>query len=440
MKARAVPGPRAQSRLRLAHMSNKTRVLYIEDDIASQRLVQRVLENHDYEVFVASEGLNGVNLARQYAPNLILMDMNLPGLNGREITTRLRSLPNFADTPIVALTANTSPGHRERALAAGCDGFLSKPINVVSFPREIDSFLEGFREQLDHEAHVTHLEQHAQELVTRLEDKIRALESANRRLRELDRMKNDFMALVSHELRTPLTLLEGYAHLLRERAHDDSGPFPGDLRPLVDGLHVGVDRIGDVINEVINVSRITSGTLQLSMGPVRLSHLFARLERDMSLAAENRRLSLDIGDAADMPVIQGDGRQLYIALKNVVGNAIKYTPDGGAVTVRALPVGDAVDIIVSDTGIGIPLDEQRHIFEHFHVVESVEHHSSSKVAFQGGGLGIGLAITRGIVEAHEGRIWVESEGRDPDALPGSTFHLLLPLRQSQQLEPGGRRT
>lgn len=412
-------------------MSDKTRVLYIEDDVASQRLVQRVLENHDYEVYVAGEGLNGVDLARQHAPSLILMDINLPGLNGREITTRLRGLPNFENTPIVALTANTSPGHRERALAAGCDGFLTKPINVVSFPREIDSFLEGYREQLDHEQHVTHLEHHAQELVTRLEDKIRELEGANRRLRELDRMKDDFMALVSHELRTPLTLLEGYTHLLRERAHDVSGAFPEDLRPLVDGLDVGVNRLSDVINEVINVSRITSGTLQLSMGPVRLGHLLARLERDMLSAAENRHVSLRIERREDLPVIQGDGRQLYIALKNVVGNAIKYTPDGGEVTVHALAVGDAIDVVVHDTGIGVPLDEQRRIFEHFHVVESVDHHSSSKVAFQGGGLGLGLAITRGIIEAHEGRIWVESAGRDPQALPGSTFHLLLPLRPSE---------
>ena len=416
-------------------MLEKTKVLYIEDDIGSQRLVQRVLENHDYEVLIAGEGVAGVSLARQQSPNLILMDINLPGLNGREITTRLRSLPNFGSVPIVALTANTSPGHRERALAAGCDGFLTKPINVVSFPKEIGTFLDGFRERLDHEERLTHLEYHAQELVTRLEDKIEELEDANRRLRELDRMKNDFMALVSHELRTPLTLLEGYTHLLHERAHrtgnGETDEFPPDLTPLVDGLYTGVDRIGQVIGEVINVSRITSGTLQLSIGPVRLGKLFERLEAELASTARERQLRLQILDLEDLPIIDGDGRQLFIALKNVAGNAIKYTPDGGAITVSAYHIGDAVDIVISDTGIGIPLEEQRRIFEHFYVLESVDHHSTSKSAFQGGGLGLGLAITRGIIEGHEGRIWVESTGRDFDALPGSTFHLLLPLRQSR---------
>lgn len=412
-------------------MSGKTKVLYIEDDLASQRLVQRVLENHDYEVLLAAEGLAGVKLARQNNPDLILMDINLPGMNGREITTRLRSISNFAGTPIVALTANTSPGHRERALAAGCDGFLTKPIDVLSFPDEVESFLKGYREKLDQEEHLTHLEVHAKELVTNLEAKVRELEAANQRLRELDRAKSDFMAVVSHELRTPLTLLEGYTHLLFERAHETNEQFPPDMVPLIDGLHKGVDRIGQVINEVINVSRISSGTLQLSLGPVPIVQLFKSLEKEVAGAANERQIALEFADPQDLPVIEGDGKQLLVALKNVVGNAIKYTPDGGQVTVSGRLLDDAVDVIVADTGIGIPMSEQRRIFDHFFMLESVDHHSSSKTAFQGGGLGLGLAITQGIIEAHQGRIWVESPGRDEEVLPGSTFHLLLPLEQTR---------
>lgn len=411
-------------------MSEKTRVLYIEDDAASQRLVQRVLENHDYEVLIAGEGLTGVNLAREQKPDLILMDINLPGMNGREITTRLRSISNLAGTPIVALTANTSPGHRERALAAGCDGFLTKPIDVLSFPGEVASFLKGYREKLDQEEHLTHLEVHAQELVTNLEAKVRELEVANQRLRDLDHAKSNFMAVVSHELRTPLTLLEGYTHLLFERARESDEALPPDLVPLIDGLHKGVDRIAQVINEVINVSRITSGTLQLSLGPVRIEQLFERLEKEIGDDAGEREIELVVSAPQGLPVIEGDGLQLLIALKNVVGNAIKYTPDGGEVTISASLLDDAVDLRVADTGIGIPQEEQRRIFDHFFMLEAVDHHSSSKTAFQGGGLGLGLAITQGIIEAHQGRIWVESAGRDEETLPGSTFHLLLPLQQA----------
>lgn len=412
-------------------MSEKTRVLYIEDDAASQRLVQRVLENHDYEVLLAAEGLTGVNLARERKPDLILMDINLPGMNGREITTRLRSISNVSGTPIVALTANTSPGHRERALAAGCDGFLTKPIDVLTFPDEVASFLKGYREKLDQQEHLAHLEVHAQELVTNLESKVRELETANKRLRDLDRAKSNFMAVVSHELRTPLTLLEAYTHLLFERAHREDEALPTDLATLIGGLQKGVDRIGQVINEVINVSRVTSGTLQLSLGPVRIAELLKSLDEDIGDAARTRQINLFIAKPEGLPPIEGDGKQLLTALKNVVGNAIKYTPDGGDVSVSARLLDDAIDLIVSDTGIGIPKDEQRRIFDHFFMLGAVDHHSSSKTAFKGGGLGVGLSITRGIIEAHQGRIWVESPGRDEKTLPGSTFHLLIPLKQKR---------
>ena len=413
-------------------MSSDTRVLYIEDDVGSQRLVERVLEKHDYEVAIAGEGMEGIDLARQTQPHIILMDINLPGMNGREITTRLRSLSNFRQVPIIALTANTSPGHRERALAAGCDGYITKPINVARFPQQVEKFLKGHRERLAEQEKIQHLELHAQQLVARLEDKIRELEAANEELRELDRIKSSFIALVSHELRTPLTLLEGYAHLLEEHAKTgEPEAYPPGLLDLVRGLETGVKRISQVINEIINVSRIASGRLEISVGPVRLSTIIDDIVNSHARAIEQRNLDVQVDDLSDLPLIQADGKQIGIAISNVFENAIKYTPDGGRVTIRGRAVGDAVDLVVRDTGIGIPHDEQRRIFDHFHILESIEHHSTSKSAFKGGGLGLGLAIARGIIEAHNGRIWVESKGRDVNADSGSTFHLLLPIKQEE---------
>ncbi len=412
-------------------MSEKPKVLYFEDDVGSQRLVQRVLENHNYEVLIAENGVQGLHIARQVTPNLILMDINLPGMNGREITTRLRGLSNLNHVPIIALTANNNPGLRERALAAGCDGFLTKPIDVVTFPNRVNRYLEGYRERLETEEHLVHLEQHAHDMVARLEAKIHELEEVNQRLRELDKMKSDFIALVSHELRTPLTLLEGYTHLLNNQVNTNSQhqQHTPEMVQLLQGLDTGVGRLSQVINEVINVARVASGSLELSLGPVRPSDLMRRVARNMATIAEERQLTLNVEEREELPVIQADGKQLTIALENVVGNAIKYTPDGGSITLRSHLMKNAVGITVKDTGIGIPDYEQRRIFDQFYVLESIEHHSTSKSAFRGGGLGLGLAITRGIVEAHRGRVWVESAGYDPQALPGSTFHLLLPLDQ-----------
>jgi signal transduction histidine kinase len=130
-----------------------------------------------------------------------------------------------------------------------------------------------------------------------------------------------------------------------------------------------------------------------------------------------------------LPLVDTDGAQLRIAIQNVINNAIKFTPDGGVVDIKAEVIGDTIDIIIQDSGIGIAPDQQRVIFDQFHVLGSIDHHSTSKSAFQGGGLGLGLPISKGIIEAHNGRIWVESDGYDPNLTLGSTFHILLPIKQ-----------
>lgn len=401
-------------------------ILYIEDDPASRRLVQRVLGSKGYNVLVADDGLKGIMLAREKQPHLILMDINLPNMDGREITTRLRSLPHFSDVPIVALTANHSPGSRELALAAGCSGFMTKPINVTTFPQNVRDYLEGRVEPLTMEEQSHHLQRHAQNLVERLESNITELERANKRLKELDRLKSDFIILVSHELRTPLTLISGYAHLLDEQIkQNENAPMPSEMvSGVADGLNLGVTRMREVVNEIISVARITSGALDLVLGPVKIHTLIEKVCNEMDDICQKRQLKLHIGDLTKLPVIEADVTQLRAAFDNVIGNAIKYTPDGGEVYVVGRIVDDAVDIVIRDTGIGIPVDEQRRIFEQFYVLGAIEHHSTSKSAFQGGGLGLGLAIARGIVEAHNGRIWVESDGTYKT---GSTFIMQLPV-------------
>jgi signal transduction histidine kinase len=413
-------------------MSAKTTILYIEDDKASQRLVKRVLESHGYDVHIANDGLQGIAIARQERPQLILMDINLPTMDGQEITTRLRSLPHFANTPIVAVTASASPSSRQQALAAGCTGFLTKPIDVVEFPTSIASYLEGRIEPLPDGERSHHLELYAQRLVERLENKIFELQTANQQLRELDRMKSDFIVLVSHELRTPLTLISGYAYLLREKAdrQEQIGEFGKSVGEIANGLAMGVERLSQVVNEIITVSRIASGALDLALGPTRLSAIIAKIVDDITDTCQARSLELVVGRLEDIPVLEADGAQLRIAISNVVNNAVKYTPDGGRVSIYARTIGDAVDIVVQDTGVGIDPEEQRLIFEQFHVLGSIQHHSTSKSAFQGGGLGLGLPIAKGIIEAHHGRIWVESKGRHPSRQPGSTFHILIPVKQT----------
>lgn len=414
-------------------MTHAHTVLYIEDDIASQRLVERVLQSRGYRVFVASNGVDGLRIAKDEKPQLILMDINLPGMNGKEITTRLRSLSHFSHTPIVALTANTSPGSRQQALAAGCSGFLTKPINVAEFPRQVEAFLEGQVEILDPEEQSEQLTLYAQSIVERLESKITELQGANQRLRELDKMKSDFIVLVSHELRTPLTLINGYAFLLKDKEAIFQSAGLSDAAYIVQGLNQGIDRLNEIINNIISVSRIASGNIDLSITPVNLFQLSNQIVTEQRKLSRERKVEVLLDEVvSQLPKVDGDATLLKLAIENVVNNAIKFTPDSGRVVVSGRQVDhNTIALMIRDTGVGISVEDQRRIFERFQVLGAIQHHSTSKSAFQGGGIGLGLAIAKGIVETHNGRIWVESEGYDPVTHPGSTFHILLPIKQTR---------
>jgi len=416
--------------------STRGRILYIEDDSASAHLVERILTNQGYEVTTAWDGLEGITRANEDRPQLILMDINLPNMNGHEITTRLRSLPNFSNIPIVALTANNSPGNRKLALAAGCTGYLTKPIDVSRFPQQIDDFLQGRVEPLSPDEKQIHLEKHAQRMVEHLEEKVRELEAVNKRLQQLDQLKNDFIVLVSHELRTPLTLISGYSHLLNQIfAAPEADETQEPVRELVSGLDTSVQRMRDVVLEIINVSRITAGILEIVPTQLKLHKLVQKVCQKFEHVCQERALSLHIGDLKHLPPIEGDREQLELAIRNVLSNAIKFTPDGGHIYIVGRRLEHGVELLVRDTGIGIPPEEHARIFEQFYMLGPIEKHSTSKVSFQGGGLGLGLAITKGIVKAHNGRIWVESQRRDLTHPPGSTFHIFLPLQRSTRQKP-----
>lgn len=407
----------------------KAKILYIEDDNDSQRLIERILENHGYDVYVAADGLEGVKLARETKPHLILMDINLPHIDGRAVTTRLRSLPHLAETPVVALTADFSDGGRELALAAGCTGFLNKPIDVDKFPHQVASFLKGQTDKLDDAAQSLHLQRHAENVVAQLEKKIRELKEANKMLYQLDRMKSDFIVLASHELYTPLTLVSGYANLLWEHLDQNEADFSLEAsRELGLLLNVSVSRMERVVQEIMSVSRITAGRLELATGPVRLKQVVSDVLAEMAAPLQQRELQIHVGNLERLPLIFADGEQLQTAVANVLENAVKFTPDGGDIYVNGRSGDDWVEVVIRDTGIGIPPNELNRIFEQFYTLGNVEHHSSSKFAFEGGGMGLGLTIAGGIIEAHNGRIHAESEGQDFETLPGSTFVIHLPQK------------
>ena len=425
-----------------------SKILYIDDDPVNRALVNRLLTNYDFYILEAENGLEGINIARAELPNLILMDINMPGLDGHETTTRMRSIPALEHIPIVAVTARTTTGERELALVAGCDGYIPKPIDIDEFPHQVITYLEGHKDTITNDQQQLFLGEYSKKLVEHLETKIIELEEANRKLQKVDKLKSDFITLAAHELRTPITLIYGYARLLQlttsKTTPDDYED--GSISDLAIRIFSSVFRLNEAVNDILNISLIEANEMHLIHQPVNLAHIINAVLRELDPKKNNRSLTIGLDNLDSLPEIIGDSQRIQQVLWNLLSNAIKFTPDGGSIllkgeVVEALPPHTkqvspcatgakgrgGVVIMIKDTGIGIHPSEQEEIFERFYVVADTAYHSSSKTAFGGGGMGLGLPIARGIIEAHGGHIWAESEGQDIENTPGSTFYVYLPL-------------
>jgi signal transduction histidine kinase len=393
-------------------MSEKPKILYIEDNYDNQRLVQRVLGARGYRVVVAEDGISGLALARESRPILILVDINIPGLSGYETTTRLRSQPHLSNTPIVALTADITPGARERALVAGCDGYISKPIDTRALPRQIAEYIAGERDEVSPSVETNVLREYNHQVVERLELRVRALMSANAELQEIDRLKDHFLSSLSHELRTPLTSLAGYLDLLRRHTL-------GELNDMqvgaLDIMQRNVDVLSSQLNNLLYLQEHRAS--QLMLKPVSLAEIVHTVLGTIEGRARDSDIAIDV-HIGEMPPLQADPSGLELALTNLLDNAIKYTPPGGRVTLSVEDEPSRVIIRVEDMGYGIPVAVLDKIFLPFYRLDD-------SLASQQPGSGVGLALVKHVAEAHGGQVTVRSVLEC-----GSTFTLMLPRQQS----------
>jgi PAS domain S-box-containing protein len=283
--------------------------------------------------------------------------------------------------------------------------------------------------------------------VTKEEEIRQSLERAADEMERLNQMKNSFLGLASHELKTPLTIIMGYVELLlteREEALDD------DTLELIRHISRAGDRLSEIVRDMVDVSLIDGRTIDLISQDVDVNILVQRAVDKAEPFVDQREQVLKLDLASDLPLVKCDVDRMIQAIGNILGNAIKFTPDKGSIILQTklvyhprkpekfasggiggacpLSAGQVpyVEIAVFDKGIGIAELEQDAIFDKFHEVGDVEEHSSGKVAFKSRGTGLGLSIAKGIVDLHGGTVWAESPGHNPDTMPGSTFYVLLP--------------
>ena len=284
--------------------------------------------------------------------------------------------------------------------------------------------------------------------VTRERELVTNLEKSAAELTRLNKMKDSFLGLASHELKTPLTVIMGYTDLLLQDMQDELTPTVCEMTQNISNAAM---RLNVIVRDMIDVSMIDRKKLALNLRQVDLNELLEQAIKEhrlfFAMRKQNIKLSID-------PVVQpinADPDRLMQLFSNILSNAIKFTPDGGEISISCKPVQSIqnikksiidpkqslvksgrelhryIEITIQDSGIGIDHDDQIRIFEKFYEVGNIEEHSSGKINFKSRGTGLGLSIAKGVVEMHGGEIWVESSGYDPEKCPGSTFFILLPL-------------
>ncbi|NLY95613.1 MAG: hybrid sensor histidine kinase/response regulator [Myxococcales bacterium] len=389
------------------------KVLHIEDDPRNLRLVRKLLGAVGHQVIEATSGLEGIALARAERPDLVLVDINVPDLDGYEITLRLRGIEGLSGVPIVAITAE---GDRETSLAVGANGFIEKPIDAKRFVRTIGKFLLGHSERGDHTE--PRLREQSHRIVERLEQKVRELSTANVRLEEMARLRRDFLRNVTHELATPLTPLVGYLHLL-ERG--DLGPLTPQQRKALGAMGASMRKLRNTVDTLLDVSALESGQMSFKREPLSLAAVLDRVVDELRPAFQEARITLHVEPHVSEAQFLGDGEKVQRAIAHIVQNAMKFTPSGGSVGVACRTVDDVHLVLVADDGEGIPEEKRETVFEPFVQIDG-------SITRKHGGTGLGLAFARRVAEAHGGTVTIDDAASYPVAgkfFGGSLIRLVV---------------
>jgi signal transduction histidine kinase len=376
-------------------------ILVVDDNETSRYNKERVLSRAGYVIRTSADGLDCLRQVSEHKPRVVVLDVQLPGLDGWEVCTRIKEDPATSSTLVLQVSATyTSKADTVRALEGGADGCLTEPIEPAVLVATVRSLLR-----------VRAAEDSLRAALAREKRARSSAEAAHAAVEAANRSKDEFLATLSHELRSPLGTVLTWTSLLRSTRPDEAH--------LARGLEVierNVRLQMKLIDDLLDVSRIVSGKMWLEMGPVELDTVVAAAITNLRPAAEAKGIRLESIIDSTIGSIRGDATRLQQVVQNLLSNGIKFTPRSGTVRVVVRNDGGQAEVEVSDTGKGIEPAVLPTIFERFQQADP----STTRAE---GGLGLGLAIVRHIVELHGGTV----EARSPGLGGGTTVTVRLPI-------------
>ncbi len=375
------------------------KILVVEDEEIIRMMFKQSFSNWGFKVNTAENGKDALEKCQQGFFNIVVTDLNMPVMDGMELLKRLKSKWPFQE--VIVVTGYATIESAIEAMKLGAYDFILKPVNF----------------------------DHVQFIINKLFTKIRAeaeneqLREVNTQLMELNDMKDKFLYITNHEIRTPLTIIKGYIDVLRGLISNPGNEVTETLTILEDTTA----ELNELVDRMHLLKSLELGEIERDHDLLDLKDVLSKVYRELGSLFKLRNIDLRVMVDKKPLFVTGDYRQVRLLMRELLHNALKFTPDKGSVIVKLEFKNDQIQYSVKDSGVGIPYDKQKLIFDRFYEIQDVVNHRSSKKDFMGGGLGIGLSMVKEIVEGMKGKIELVSEPGQ-----GSLFRITLPYTQPQK--------
>jgi signal transduction histidine kinase len=359
-------------------------ILVVDDTPANLQVLVGMLKERGHRVRPVLEGRLALRAAKAEVPDLVLLDINMPDMNGFEVCEQLKADPKLADTPVIFISGNNETADKVRAFSVGGVDYVTKPFQMAEVEARV----------------ATHLE---------LRRRRRELQESYEALRRLESLRDSLVHMVVHDLRSPLAAISACLEVIKWDAEEQH------RRELVSDVETALHATRTIIrlvNSVLDVSKMEGTEMRLQFAPSDIAAVARESVDELESLVGTRLLVRDWPDEPVMALVDRD--VVARVMQNLLGNALKFTPSAGSITVAVEANDDMVRVAVSDTGPGIPREYRERVFEKFGQVEAASHGQKFST-------GLGLTFCRLAVEAHGGRIGVDSEVGH-----GSTFWFVLP--------------
>lgn len=390
-------------------------VLVVDDDPVNLTVMANQLAISRFRVLTASSGREALEITKgDQTPDLVLLDLMMPDMTGFEVMSEIRTQFSILDLPIIVISARNRVIDFMKAIEAGANDYISKPVNTGELLTRLKLHDEFRQQNSELNRYRQHLESMVESRTAELNRSLENLEEAKRIAEQANAAKTEFLSNVSHDLRSPMQGILGFSRLGESRAENTNRE---KLEKYFQHITESGERLLVLLNNLLDLSKLEAGKIEFVFRNYPISKLVQHVTNDCYSLLSDKNLTLDIDNLEFEETVEMDADFISRVLHNLLSNAIKFSPEQGVIRVKPKKDGENLVLSIIDNGVGIPADELENVFNRFE--------QSSMSRKEEGGTGLGLSICREIIDGHNGRIWAE---QNPEG--GSIFTFSIPTRQS----------